>query len=132
MRILRRFTTALAMAALLASTIGVVPAIAVTGQHGISTNKGCDSPVAPLSALSVSPAAARACLIRAPTAPAISRSSCLASNLICLQGNYADVIRNEAHSPTMSTAYMTTSNQANTLLAGGRCDLVLYSPRAKP
>jgi len=42
---------------------------------------------------------------------------------------YADLIRNEAGVPTMSTAYMTTSNQANTLLAGGRCDLVLYSPR---
>lgn len=42
---------------------------------------------------------------------------------------YADVIRNEAGIATMSTAYMTTSNQANTLLAGGRCDLVLYSPR---
>ena len=43
--------------------------------------------------------------------------------------SYADIIRNEADIPTMSTAYMTTSNQANTLLAGGRCDLVLYSPR---
>ncbi len=43
--------------------------------------------------------------------------------------SYADIIRNEAGLPTMSTAYMTTSNQANTLLAGGRCDLVLYSPR---
>lgn len=43
--------------------------------------------------------------------------------------SYADVIRNEAGIATMSTAYMTTSNQANTLLAGGRCDLVLYSPR---
>jgi anthraniloyl-CoA monooxygenase len=42
---------------------------------------------------------------------------------------YADIIRNEAGLPTMSTAYMTTSTQANTLLAGGRCDLVLYSPR---
>ncbi|MDQ3548349.1 MAG: FAD-dependent monooxygenase [Chloroflexota bacterium] len=42
---------------------------------------------------------------------------------------YADIIRNEAGIPTMSTAYMTTSNQANTLLAGGRCDLVLYSPQ---
>ena len=39
---------------------------------------------------------------------------------------YADIIRNESGIPTMSTAYMTTSNQANTLLAGGRCDLVLY------
>jgi anthraniloyl-CoA monooxygenase len=43
--------------------------------------------------------------------------------------HYADVIRNEAGVPTMSTAYMTTSNQANTLLAGGRCDLVRYSRR---
>jgi anthraniloyl-CoA monooxygenase len=43
---------------------------------------------------------------------------------------YADIIRNAAGVPTLTTAYLTTSNQANTLLAGGRCDLVLYSPRS--
>jgi anthraniloyl-CoA monooxygenase len=45
--------------------------------------------------------------------------------------SYADIIRNEAGIPTMSTAFTTTSNQANTLLAGGRCDLVLYSMRGR-
>lgn len=39
--------------------------------------------------------------------------------------HYSDIIRNEARIPTLTTAYMTTTNPANTLLAGGRCDLCL-------
>ncbi|MGH2542843.1 MAG: FAD-dependent monooxygenase [Ardenticatenaceae bacterium] len=41
---------------------------------------------------------------------------------------YSDVIRNEAHIPTLATAYLTTSDQVNTLLAGGRAELALYYP----
>jgi anthraniloyl-CoA monooxygenase len=40
-----------------------------------------------------------------------------------------DVLRNEAGLPAMSTAYLTTSNQANTLLAGGRADLCQFYSR---
>lgn len=44
---------------------------------------------------------------------------------------YCDVLRNESGLPAMSTAYMTTSNQANTLLAGGRADLCVFQPRPR-
>ena len=37
--------------------------------------------------------------------------------------SYADVLRNESGLPVLATPYVTTANQANTLLAGGRCDL---------
>jgi anthraniloyl-CoA monooxygenase len=36
--------------------------------------------------------------------------------------SYADVLRNETGLPVLATPYITTTNQANTLLAGGRCD----------
>jgi anthraniloyl-CoA monooxygenase len=39
--------------------------------------------------------------------------------------SYADVLRNEANLPVLATPYITTANQANTLLAGGRADLCL-------
>jgi anthraniloyl-CoA monooxygenase len=41
---------------------------------------------------------------------------------------YSDVLRNEARLPTVATGYMTTSDQINTLLAGGRADLCLFHP----
>ena len=41
---------------------------------------------------------------------------------------YADVLRNESGLPTIATAYTTTTNQANTLLAGGRCDVCVMWP----
>ena len=41
---------------------------------------------------------------------------------------YSDVLRNEARIPTVATGYMTTSDQANTLLAGGRADVCLFHP----
>jgi anthraniloyl-CoA monooxygenase len=44
---------------------------------------------------------------------------------------YCDVLRNESGLPAMSTAYMTTSNQVNTLLAGGRADLCMFHPRRR-
>ncbi|HUG16299.1 MAG TPA: FAD-dependent monooxygenase [Thermomicrobiales bacterium] len=52
--------------------------------------------------------------------------------------HHSDIIRNEARIPTLTTAFITTTNPANTLLAGGRCDLCLLrgphppapSPRA--
>ncbi|HEX5690507.1 MAG TPA: oxidoreductase, partial [Roseiflexaceae bacterium] len=40
----------------------------------------------------------------------------------------ADVLRNEARIPTLATGYMTTSDQLNTLVAGGRADLCLFYP----
>jgi anthraniloyl-CoA monooxygenase len=40
----------------------------------------------------------------------------------------SDVLRNEARIPTLATGYMTTSDQLNTLLAGGRADLCLFYP----
>jgi anthraniloyl-CoA monooxygenase len=40
--------------------------------------------------------------------------------------HYSDVLRNQAHVPTVATGYTTTSDQANTLLAGGRADLCLF------
>lgn len=42
---------------------------------------------------------------------------------------YCDVLRNESGLPAMATAYMTTTNQVNTLLAGGRADVCLFHPR---
>jgi anthraniloyl-CoA monooxygenase len=39
----------------------------------------------------------------------------------------SDVIRNESGIPTIFTGYVTTSNQANTLLAGGRCDVCVWT-----
>ncbi len=42
---------------------------------------------------------------------------------------YSDAIRNDAGIPTLATAYTTTTGQANTLLAAGRADLCLFSPR---
>ncbi|HET9221796.1 MAG TPA: hypothetical protein VFO07_04795, partial [Roseiflexaceae bacterium] len=42
---------------------------------------------------------------------------------------YSDVLRNEAYIPTVATGYMTTSDQVNTLLAGGRADLCLFHPQ---
>ncbi len=42
---------------------------------------------------------------------------------------YSDIIRNDAGIPTLATAYTTTTGQANTLLAAGRADLCLFSPR---
>ena len=39
MRSLRRFVTALMTAALLGSVLGVVPAVAVEGDHGITVSK---------------------------------------------------------------------------------------------
>jgi anthraniloyl-CoA monooxygenase len=44
----------------------------------------------------------------------------------------SDVLRNEARMPTITTGYITTSDQANTLLAGGRADLCLMYPPALP
>ena len=41
---------------------------------------------------------------------------------------YSDVLRNEARIPTLATGYMTTGDQVNTLLAGGRADLCLFHP----
>jgi anthraniloyl-CoA monooxygenase len=41
---------------------------------------------------------------------------------------YSDVLRNEARIPAVATGYMTTSDQINTLLAGGRADLCLFHP----
>ena len=40
----------------------------------------------------------------------------------------SDIIRNESGLPTLATGYMDTSNQPNTLLAGGRADLCLIQP----
>jgi anthraniloyl-CoA monooxygenase len=42
---------------------------------------------------------------------------------------YSDVLRNETYIPTVATGYMTTSDQVNTLLAGGRADLCLFHPQ---
>ncbi len=43
---------------------------------------------------------------------------------------FSDLLRNEARIPTMATGYMTSSDQVNTLLAGGRADLCLMYPPA--
>jgi anthraniloyl-CoA monooxygenase len=40
----------------------------------------------------------------------------------------SDVLRNEAHIPTLATGYLATTDQVNTLLAGGRADLCLFYP----
>lgn len=41
---------------------------------------------------------------------------------------YSDMVRNEAHIPTLSTGYLSTTDPINTLLAGGRADLCLLHP----
>jgi anthraniloyl-CoA monooxygenase len=41
---------------------------------------------------------------------------------------YSDLVRNQAGVPTLSTGYITTSDQVNTLLVGGRADLCLFYP----
>jgi anthraniloyl-CoA monooxygenase len=41
---------------------------------------------------------------------------------------YSDLVRNEAGVRTLATGYLTTSDQVNTLLAGGRADLCLFYP----
>jgi anthraniloyl-CoA monooxygenase len=41
---------------------------------------------------------------------------------------YSDLVRNEARVRTMATGYITTSDQANMLLAGGRADLCIMNP----
>jgi anthraniloyl-CoA monooxygenase len=41
---------------------------------------------------------------------------------------YSDLVRNQAGVPTLSTGYLTTSDQANTLLVGGRADLCMFYP----
>jgi anthraniloyl-CoA monooxygenase len=41
--------------------------------------------------------------------------------------HYSDRIRNEAGMPTMVGGYLTTSNEANTILAAGRGDLCMLS-----
>jgi anthraniloyl-CoA monooxygenase len=43
--------------------------------------------------------------------------------------HYSDRIRNEAGIPTMVGGYMTTSNEANTILAAGRADLCILARR---
>ena len=42
--------------------------------------------------------------------------------------SYCDSIRNEVRLPVMATGQLTTADQANTLLAAGRADLVLMNP----
>ncbi|HEX8680664.1 MAG TPA: FAD-dependent monooxygenase [Ardenticatenaceae bacterium] len=42
---------------------------------------------------------------------------------------YSDRIRNEVSVPTMATGYITTSDEANTILTGGRADLSILHPR---
>jgi anthraniloyl-CoA monooxygenase len=42
---------------------------------------------------------------------------------------YSDLVRNEAALPTLATGYVTTSDQVNTLIAGGRADVCLFYPR---
>lgn len=41
---------------------------------------------------------------------------------------YSDFIRNQVNMPTLSTGYLNTSDQLNTLIAGGRADLCLFHP----
>ena len=43
---------------------------------------------------------------------------------------YADRIRNEANLPTLVGGGITTADQMNTILAGGRADLCLLDPRS--
>ncbi len=47
---------------------------------------------------------------------------------VATYAQYSDVIRNEVDAYTLSTGYLTTSDQVNTLLAGGRADLCLFYP----
>ena len=42
----------------------------------------------------------------------------------------SDIVRNEANVPTLVAGYLTSANQINTILAGGRGDLCLLSPTA--
>jgi len=42
---------------------------------------------------------------------------------------YSDVVRNEAGIPTMTSGNITTADEANTILAAGRADLVVLDPR---
>ena len=42
----------------------------------------------------------------------------------------SDIVRNEANIPTLVAGYLTSANQINTILAGGRGDLCLLSPSA--
>ncbi len=41
---------------------------------------------------------------------------------------YSDMVRNEGGLPTLATGYLTTSDQVNTLIAGGRADLCIIHP----
>jgi len=43
-------------------------------------------------------------------------------------GQYSDLVRNETGLPTLATGYITTSDQVNTLIAGGRADLCIMHP----
>jgi anthraniloyl-CoA monooxygenase len=45
---------------------------------------------------------------------------------------YSDRIRNEVGIPTLVGGYLTTSNEINTILAGGRADLCLLHPAFQP
>jgi anthraniloyl-CoA monooxygenase len=40
----------------------------------------------------------------------------------------SDIVRNEANVATLVGGYLTSANQINTILAGGRADLCLLSP----
>ena len=40
----------------------------------------------------------------------------------------SDLVRNETGMPTLMTGYLSTSDQINTLIAGGRADLCLFNP----
>jgi anthraniloyl-CoA monooxygenase len=42
---------------------------------------------------------------------------------------YGDVVRNEVGVPTMTSGNLTTADEANTILAAGRADLVVLDPR---
>jgi anthraniloyl-CoA monooxygenase len=44
---------------------------------------------------------------------------------------YSDVVRNEVGVPTMTSGNLTTADEANTILAAGRADLVVLEPRRR-
>jgi anthraniloyl-CoA monooxygenase len=44
---------------------------------------------------------------------------------------YGDVVRNEVGIPTMTSGNLTTADEANTILAAGRADLVVLEPVAR-
>ena len=44
---------------------------------------------------------------------------------------YSDVVRNEVGIPTMTSGNLTTADEANTILAAGRADLVVLEPVAR-